>query len=1451
MNSGIVIGLCAGLWLSWISGSVHAAATANFDFSDAGLAAQHPEILLAPRIVAAMQDVAPLALRLDTRDGLPTGWLNGEWQFLPLPGEPEAIARNRLFVPSLLAEDFAIKEAYAPAPKAWYKATKVWYSVNVDLPADWRDGPLVLHFGAVDFLGAIFVNGHHVATHVSRYTPFEVPLAAADVVGGRINISVFVLKCPYAIENGISWFQLGSSYKMDVPPGGITAPVCLYRDTPAGIRHVRVVTTVSPNILRIACETQGPGTGLAIAPVIVDAAGREVLTLPQQPAAATNRWETPWQDPVLWSDANPYVYHVRFDLYRGETRLPTPLVTRFGFRQVQVKGRQILLNGIPVKLWGVSIGEQGVSAFGRADEDFNYRLFRILKERFHINALRFHHNPASEAQIRAADRAGMLVINQSGVWTSGRDFNYRGGEDTLRNLEREFGEWMWRDMNSPSTIIWDTANEYILGSPGFADYWRQFDAIARRIDPTRIIEQSGSGLFDDRGETCHIHTGYYSNARAHRGVPARYDKPVIFGEFLSPKDLQMPRWIFSEGAYNDEYIKTFEDRLSEYRLSGAAGVFPFYSLEDAFTLDPVVPADQVFAPASFNPQRFFDSYIVNPYHNVDAQIDPRFTAMADRVFAPVAALWRERSQVFEAGRAAHRTLRVANDSPAAIDAMVTVTLGPAEIHRARLPLQPGDARDLDVTIPADARSGALVAKVAYGTNLYVNATAGTVLAPPAPVRTGGKVFVCGGTPGLAAALAGLGYAVERLRDVTQYEEGLLVVGEDAVTEPGKLQTVLDRKRGQVIVLRQENAEFAAFSGLDYVTTEDNPRDPDARLARAGLYAPTYDRTLFDRGVANYDNPGGTDAAYFDTYAVPLHNGLTPPNVTIVFGGSRPHHTPCLRYAMSGGNILFCQLHLEAHLDDDVRAKLILQRLVELAGVREQQGVGAIYTDHPATRDALRAYGFQTSDDPTAAKLAVVSHAAYDKDPRLAAHKHVLIYGAVDGTLDGRPVQAAPLIGFITFLVSPDVPGLGQLASANFFRIVDGTINKEGGYKTPVPVLTLADSERAVFGKTNKTRMRVFAEPSNQTILAHYLKDGGDRWVYGFDASESCVLATTLSIARWLELPFTLDAPRRVQDYYVVGAGDVALDGDLTEWRFDGDQAVHNWRQAMALHFGTANAASTFYSMEDSSNLYVALAAPATRPLAIQCGRVRVSLAPKADGTLDVQVDGHPSQGHGVWRENGGRSVIEAAIPHLELNLGQKSQVRLDDGVSGYPAGGGTFCLRMKQPRYSGDCPAGGEATGSGQTKLEVHVGQATVRTVAASHARFTQAAHVAITESPKKGWKIQLLTRNDLQPIKKGDLLLAVVYARCATPEGHLQTSLRLGLNQDAIAEVPIDIGGTPWRRIYARARANRDYGVDNCVLSLAIGSANAGQYEFANMQIMNYGADFDAEGVPASGSGN
>ncbi len=329
-----------------------------------------------------------------------------------------------------------------------------------------------------------------------------------------------------------------------------------------------------------------------------------------------------------------------------------------------------------------------------------------------------------------------------------------------------------------------------------------------------------------------------------------------------------------------------------------------------------------------------------------------------------------------------------------------------------------------------------------------------------------KVALYGGKPALEAFLAGY-YDVVRVDNLQEAPaDAVLVVGEDSVDEPGALQTVLDRRRGSVVVLKQDNEEFSGFLGLGHERAGGAPGE-SSRFLKAGLYAPSYDEGLHALGIDDYNSPDGTDASYFDPYIVPLHDSVTPPDIRILFAGQRLHHVPCLRYELAEGNDVFCQMPLEDHLATDGRAGPILARFVELSREsRPASAPGGVYTDSAELREKLAGYGFELSETPEKARLCVVGAEAYAKDSALQGVKDALLYGVPKTPieLDGRRAKASPSTGFITFAVLPGIPGLEYLTAANFSRISDGTINKEGGFKIPVPILGLSKSQRAVFGR---------------------------------------------------------------------------------------------------------------------------------------------------------------------------------------------------------------------------------------------------------------------------------------------------------------------------------------------------------------------------------------------------
>ncbi|OGV41629.1 MAG: hypothetical protein A2X48_13500 [Lentisphaerae bacterium GWF2_49_21] len=1281
----------------------------SFDFTQESLAKRYPAFSAAADIATAMKSEKALETKFGLLDGRPTAWLHGEWNIIPVMEKNAAvkgkeITSSKVFVPSFLGSSKGTlkKAAYAPQPESWQKATVFWYSTNVAVPQEFTGGPLVVHFDAVDFLGAVFINGEFQKIHTGRFTPFNVYLPDSIKPGDTFNLSVFCLKLAEGVLNQACPFMQGVS--PDV--GGITAPVYLFRDTPLKIENLRIVTSLTGKKLSVSFKCSGNVTGATVEPKVVDASGTPVALagLATKPAAAEMSWETAWDNPHLWSDEDPYLYRLQMTVKSAEGK-ETVQEQTFGFREISIKGGDIVLNGSPVRLFGLSYEPQCLDAWPRTDEEFNYKYLMALKKHFGVNAVRFHHIPAWPAQLRAADRAGILAINQSGLWTGGRFANYRAGNLFIETMKKELSEWVWRDINHPSTIIWDTANEYIIGSPEWHDFWVKLDEIVKDIDKTRPVEQSGSGFEYRNPMIRHFHNR--ENYDQVFDFMKKKETPSIFGEFWigsGKRILTLPRTTFTVEGFNREWVRCLEDKMTLMRVNGGAGFFPFHQIEHGLEmLGQDVPKNAKFAISSFNPVKMDDRYEINTFKPSDKQVNPIFVEACNRFYGKVAGLWFERSQVFSKKVKTERNLFLANDtrSEKKYDVSITLKIGSEEMPVAKFAetLAAGQTMTRKIEVPGakTAGQGLLIVKISYGGEKeFVNETPAQVV-DDASYGQALTVRLYKGSEALQSVLKAAGITVQAV-DKLEAGTSPLLIGEDTLGFGDKSQMEALMRTGdqKILVLAQSKVSFADILGLGYVTP--SPTETSS-------YSSAQNKKLIASGISSYDYPGGIGRSYFGTYIMPMPAEQIPPSIEKLFTGTRFEDVPCLRYEMAKGNAIFCQLQLEKHFLDDARAKKILLELARLLDEKSARNPGAVYTKSDEIKETLGTFGFKVAEKPDDAKLAVVSHKEYKADPKLQQMKDVVVYALEEnGEIDGKKIATKMVRHFTTFMVSAEVPGLYEMGTANFTKIMEA-----GGFCKAVnpptlPSINIPDSKIAAAGKKASMHYDIFDDDNYNPVIRYYEIDGKRRWVTGFDDTWNPTAAIGLCVAKDMGMEFRRELGALT--YSIVDAREVKIDGNVEDWTYDGDINLRNWARANPLIVGNANPWGIFYMMADSANLYVAFAAPedslpvgnANAKLVLKMDKNELVIKRQADGALNVALDGAVLADPAKWLpvtatlvDAGARQdemnkgfTLEISIPLAKLALQKRmaGSIELNDGkaqvtVPAAGAGSKTFKLVME------------------------------------------------------------------------------------------------------------------------------------------------------------------------------
>ncbi|GGY02780.1 beta-glucuronidase [Massilia dura] len=424
-------------------------------------------------------------------------------------------------------------------PGAWNAATPemryydglVWFQRKFKAPA--REGERAfLRFEAVNYKAYVYLNGKEIGRHEGGFTPFVLEVTDALKEGdNRLTVGVDSTHDAQSIPTFITDWDLY---------GGITRPVRLIR-TPATFIDDATLTLKPDG--RIAGEVRLQGAqaanqavtvaigALSTATARTDANGRAVFDIPA-PAKLER-----------WSPDSPKLYDVRFSAGGDTVR------DRIGFRTIAVKGNQILLNGKPLFLRGISLHEEefGPNPARNMTEQASRALLSEIKLGLNANYVRLSHYPHSETTVRLADEMGLLVWSEIPVyWTVDWE-----NPAVLRKALAMQAETIYRDRNRAAVVLWSVGNETPVSPARTAFHGAMADNV-RALDPTRLV--SAALLVDrhkENGEDVTVikdplvdkldvlavntYAGWYGNDTLDAlptlkwKVPA--DRPLILSEF--------------------------------------------------------------------------------------------------------------------------------------------------------------------------------------------------------------------------------------------------------------------------------------------------------------------------------------------------------------------------------------------------------------------------------------------------------------------------------------------------------------------------------------------------------------------------------------------------------------------------------------------------------------------------------------------------------------------------------------------------------------------------------------------------------------------------------------------------------------------------------------------------------------------------------------------------------
>ena len=391
---------------------------------------------------------------------------------------------------------------------------------------------LLLYFGAVNYEAIVYVNGKKAGRHEGGFTPFCFDVT--DVVKEGKNFVIVKIDNKRHQDNVptriFDWWNYG----------GITRDVMLVSvpETYVEDYSLQLDKTINgkKRTLNFSLKLNQPVAGQEITVSIPELKIKQKFVTDAKGEILNSQFSILNSKPQLWSPETPKLYQVEI------TTDNEKIADEIGFRTIETRGKQLLLNGKPLFLRGVCAHEETAYTSRRCNSTEDADTLLSWARQLGCNFLRLAHYPHNELAVREAERQGFLLWSEIPVyWT----ISWQNA-DTYKNAERQLTDMIRRDHNRAAIIIWSLANE-TPHSDARDVFLSRLAKTARSLDNTRLIsmamEVTGASnyvnrLHDNMNQYVDVvsfnqYIGWYRDVndapKMRWEIP--YDKPVIISEF--------------------------------------------------------------------------------------------------------------------------------------------------------------------------------------------------------------------------------------------------------------------------------------------------------------------------------------------------------------------------------------------------------------------------------------------------------------------------------------------------------------------------------------------------------------------------------------------------------------------------------------------------------------------------------------------------------------------------------------------------------------------------------------------------------------------------------------------------------------------------------------------------------------------------------------------------------
>ena len=398
---------------------------------------------------------------------------------------------------------------------------EMWYQRKIEIPAGWDGKRILLHFGAVDYIASVYIDGKIAGRHWGGSSSFAIDITRLVSAGKTHNLVIRVEDDERSGEYAKGkqcgrYAQFGCEYTRTT---GIWQTVWMEAVHKDGLKDVYVIPDLDQSRFVFRPEYYAVQQGQKLRIRVIDngkTVGEKTI-----PATAQSQAEITVRKVKTWSPEDPFLYDIEYDVLSADGEVIDHVKAYAGMRKVQVIGNRIYLNDEPVYLRLVL--DQGFYPDGiwtaPTDEALKHDIELSMAAGF--NGARLHQKIFEPRFHYWADRLGYLTWGESASW--GANINRIG---SARNFLTEWEETVIRDRNHPSIIMWTPFNET----------WEHPDNRETAREACRFVSDIYDLTKDLDYRPCHDVSGNYHVKTDIFSVHQYEQDTVKFKAWLAPVD---------------------------------------------------------------------------------------------------------------------------------------------------------------------------------------------------------------------------------------------------------------------------------------------------------------------------------------------------------------------------------------------------------------------------------------------------------------------------------------------------------------------------------------------------------------------------------------------------------------------------------------------------------------------------------------------------------------------------------------------------------------------------------------------------------------------------------------------------------------------------------------------------------------------------------------------------